>query len=220
MAISTRQPARHHRQRSVLHRTVVAVSVWLVVLSGLLVFAPRGVAVPTRVEALWMHAPPTQHPWTQDQETQDQGTQAPWSWPLQPAPALDRPFERPATRYAAGHRGVDLVGAAGQPVLAVAGGVVTHSGMVAGRGTVTVLHPGGIASTYEPVEDRITTGAAVTRGMALGRIGSGGHCSVNGCLHLGARLGEEYLDPLLLLARARIVLLPLLTPDAPPSGAS
>lgn len=183
---------QHHRL-SALSRSVVAVSVWLVVLSGLLVLAPRGVAgAPAGSGA-------------------SAGSEAPWAWPLAPVPTVQQAFDRPATRYAAGHRGVDLTASPGQRVLAVADGVVTHSGLVAGRGTVTVLHTGGIASTYEPVDDRIAEGAAVTAGGTLGRIGTGSHCIAETCLHLGARLGEEYLDPLLLLTRVRIVLLPVLS---------
>lgn len=191
---TARQPSPPHRRLSAASRPVVAVVVWFAVLSGLLLLAPRGVAA-------------------------SGGSQAPWDWPVQPLPAVDRAFERPATRYAAGHRGIDLAATAGQSVVAVADGVVTHSGVVAGRGTVTVLHSDGLASTYEPVDERIATGAAVAAGTALGRIGSGSHCAAHTCLHLGARLGEEYLDPLLLLTRVRIVLLPLLPEAARPSGA-
>lgn len=180
-----------HRQLSTMCRSVVAVAVWLVVLSGLLVLAPRGVAGSPAATAA---AP-----------------DAPWTWPLEPVPAVQRAFDRPATRYAAGHRGIDLTAAHGQAVVAVADGVVTHSGVVAGRGTVTVLHAAGIASTYEPVDDRIAKGTAVAAGVPVGRVGGGSHCAAAACLHLGARLGEEYLDPLLLLIRVRIVLLPVLS---------
>ncbi|MFL6176142.1 MAG: M23 family metallopeptidase, partial [Ornithinibacter sp.] len=74
-----------------------------------------------------------------------------WRWPVRPRPPVVRPFQAPLTIYGAGHRGLDLAVAEGTPVLAVEGGVVTHAGPVAGRGTVTVAHPGGLSSTYEPV---------------------------------------------------------------------
>ena len=180
MAITT-----PHRRRSALSRSLVAVAVWLAVLSGSLVLMPADVA------------------------GSPSGAEAPWRWPLAPVPRVEQPFERPATAYGRGHRGIDLSAEEGQPVLAVADGVVTHSGMVAGRGTVTVRHSGGVASTYEPLDDRIAEGTEVGAGVTLGRIGSGSHCE-EPCLHLGARLGDEYLDPLLLLTRVRIVLLPLL----------
>lgn len=136
-----------------------------------------------------------------------------WTWPLDPLPQVERLFERPASRYGRGHRGIDLAAHPGQPVVAVADGVVTHSGMVAGRGTVTVRHASGISSTYEPLDDHVDEGSVVAAGAPLGVIGAGSHCASASCLHLGARLGEDYLDPLLLLTRARIILLPLLPED-------
>ncbi len=134
-----------------------------------------------------------------------------WTWPLQPPPAVVRPFLPPATRYGAGHRGVDLAGASEQEVLAVEAGTVTHVGSIAGRGTVTVLHSSGTRSTYEPVDPTVRTGSAVARGARLGRLeASGSHCAPAVCLHLGAVSGELYLDPMVLLVGGRRVrLLPL-----------
>jgi murein DD-endopeptidase MepM/ murein hydrolase activator NlpD len=134
-----------------------------------------------------------------------------WGWPLQPQPPVVRPFLRPATRYGAGHRGVDLAGAAGQDVLAVEAGTVTHVGRIAGRGTVTVLHASGVRSTYQPVAPAVRTGEAVPRGAALGRLEpAGSHCGSAPCLHLGAIRDADYLDPLVfLLGGRRVRLLPL-----------
>lgn len=133
-----------------------------------------------------------------------------WVWPLAPRPAVARPFVRPATSYAAGHRGVDLVATPGQPVLAVETGTVTHVGRIAGRGTVTLLHPSGVRSTYQPVDSSVGVGDAVARGSRLGRLArTGFHCEP-GCLHLGAVRGRTYLDPLVFLGGVLPVrLLPL-----------
>jgi len=38
---------------------------------------------------------------------------------------------------------------------------------------------------------------------------AGGHCAGTPCLHLGARRGRDYLDPLPLLAHGPVVLLPV-----------
>jgi murein DD-endopeptidase MepM/ murein hydrolase activator NlpD len=145
-----------------------------------------------------------------DTVTTDRDDDLAWSWPLEPVPGVLRGFDPPETRYARGHRGVDLAATDGQAVGAVDAGTVTHSGMVAGRGTVTVRHAGGLESTYEPLEERVPAGSVVAAGTALGVIGGPGHCAGSACLHLGARLGGDYLDPLVLLDRVRIVLLPLL----------
>ncbi|HEY3535182.1 MAG TPA: peptidoglycan DD-metalloendopeptidase family protein [Pedococcus sp.] len=133
-----------------------------------------------------------------------------WAWPLSPRPTVLRPFVRPATRWGAGHRGVDLAGRPGQPVLAVGAGTVSHVGVVGGRGTVSVLHPSGIRSTYEPVEPSVRLGQLVAQGSTLGTLtASGSHCAPSPCLHLGALRGSDYLDPLVLLRGARVRLLPL-----------
>lgn len=132
-----------------------------------------------------------------------------WNWPLQPQPAVIHPFQAPQSRYGAGHRGVDLAGSSGQAVLAAADGVITHSGIIAGRGTVTVRHVNGWRTTYEPVDDRVPTGSVVHRGGRLGSLATGGHCGPQPCLHWGLIVAQDtYRDPLQLLRKVRIVLLP------------
>jgi murein DD-endopeptidase MepM/ murein hydrolase activator NlpD len=133
-----------------------------------------------------------------------------WSWPLDRRPALVRAFTAPVSAYGAGHRGIDLAAMAGQAVRAVDRGTVSHAGTVAGRGTVTVLHPSGLSSTYEPLVPAVRRGEAVLRGQVLGTLAvSGSHCAPSGCLHLGARRGHHYLDPIVLLVGGRVRLLPL-----------
>jgi murein DD-endopeptidase MepM/ murein hydrolase activator NlpD len=134
---------------------------------------------------------------------------AAWSWPLAGSPDVSRPFDLTAGPYRAGHRGVDLAGTPGQPVLAAADGVVVFAGMVAGRPVVSVDHPGGLRTTYEPVAPSVGAGQPVARGSPLGTL-EGGHpgCPVAACLHWGLRRGETYLDPMLLLRPPRVRLLP------------
>jgi len=122
---------------------------------------------------------------------------------------LVRGFEAPRERWGAGHRGVDLAAATGQPVRAPGPGTVTFAGRVAGRGVVTVAHPDGLRSSLEPVEARVVAGEQVTAGQELGEIESPeGHCAPQACLHWGVRDGATYLDPLRLLAGGPSVLLP------------
>jgi murein DD-endopeptidase MepM/ murein hydrolase activator NlpD len=121
-----------------------------------------------------------------------------------------RTFDAPTSTWGAGHRGIDLATTDGAVVRAVAAGTVTHVGVIAGRPTVTVTHPDGIRSTYEPVSPAVRTGQVVTAGQGLGAVvPDGSHCAPRSCLHLGALRGDTYLDPLRLLGSTRVRLLPL-----------
>ncbi|WP_097194175.1 M23 family metallopeptidase [Blastococcus aggregatus] len=133
-----------------------------------------------------------------------------WTAPLGGEPPVTRPFEPPAHAYGPGHRGADLGGAPGAPVLAAGDGVVAFAGMVAGRPVVSIDHAGGLRTTYEPVDASVGAGQRVTRGSRIGTL-SPGHagCPADACLHWGLRRGEVYLDPLQLLAVPRVRLLPL-----------
>jgi murein DD-endopeptidase MepM/ murein hydrolase activator NlpD len=132
-----------------------------------------------------------------------------WGWPLAGTPTVSRAFDALPSPYAAGHRGVDLLGAAGDPVLAAGAGVVAFAGPVAGRPVVSVDHAGGLRTTYEPVQPLVAAGQAVARGTPLGVLAPGhAGCPAEACLHWGLRRGETYLDPLVLLRPPRVRLLP------------
>lgn len=133
----------------------------------------------------------------------------PWRWPLEPVPRVVRGFEPPRSRYGPGHRGIDLAGSMGQPVLAVATGTVAFVGSVAGR-DVVVLDHGAVTSTYQPVSAEVAVGAQVVAGEQIGWLSTvGSHCLPEACLHLGAKRGQTYLDPLLLLPARAVRLEPL-----------
>lgn len=133
-----------------------------------------------------------------------------WVAPLGGPLTVTRAFERLPHPYAAGHRGVDLLGVPFGPVLAAGDGVVVFAGMVAGRPVVSIDHADGLRTTYEPVAPSVAAGSRVTRGSPIGtlQVGHAG-CPVQACLHWGLRRGETYLDPLLLLRPPRVRLLPL-----------
>ncbi|MEP7193482.1 MAG: peptidoglycan DD-metalloendopeptidase family protein [Actinomycetota bacterium] len=137
-------------------------------------------------------------------------SRAVFGWPLSPRPAVLRRFDQPRNQWSPGHRGVDLAAAVGAPVLSAGGGVVAFSGMIAGRGVLTVRHPGGLRTSYEPVDDRLRSGTLVQRGSRIGLISpAAGHCVPITCLHWGAISGRAYRDPLSLLGLGRPILLPL-----------
>lgn len=126
-----------------------------------------------------------------------------YAWPLRPEPRVERSFEAPDRPWGAGHRGADLAAAApSQPVHAAAGGVVVFAGRVVDRTVVSIDHPDGIRTTYEPVEPAVRVGDTVTRGTVIGHLSgweAEPHCARD-CLHWGARVGDRtYLDPLTLV---------------------
>ncbi len=131
-------------------------------------------------------------------------------WPLAGTPTVTRPFQPPPRPWLPGHRGVDLAGSPGATVLAAGPGVVAFAGNVAGTGVVSIDHPNGLRTTYEPVLPLVRAGQPVGAGQPIGTL-LPGHpgCPVAACLHWGLRRGTEYLDPLMLLRAGRVRLLPL-----------
>lgn len=130
-------------------------------------------------------------------------------WPLRPSPEVVAGFDPPLDPWGSGHRGVDLLGVAGQPVLAALPGRVTFAGTLAGRGVVVVSH-GDTRTTYEPVSADVVVGESVAAGGRLGQLELfGSHCFPRACLHWGWLRGEVYLDPLDLVGGGPIRLLPL-----------
>ena len=129
-------------------------------------------------------------------------------WPLRPEPEVVSGFAPPPVAWAAGHRGVDLLGRPGQQVRAARPGTVTFAGRIAGRGVVVVSH-GDTRTTYEPVTASVARGDLVAQGAVLGRLELlGSHCLPRACLHWGLIRGETYLDPLTLVGRGPVRLLP------------
>ena len=126
---------------------------------------------------------------------------------VRPVPgSVVRAFDPPATRFGAGHRGVDLRATAGEPVVAAMGGTVTFAGLVAGVGWITVDHGAGLSTTYGPIEPRLVgAGTVVAAGEWLGFLAAGAKH-----LDWGARLDGGYIDPVGLLGRWETY---LTTPD-------
>ena len=137
-------------------------------------------------------------------------------WPLAPQPEVVNGFDPPDSPYGAGHRGVDLAGAPGQPVRSALPGTVTYAGPLAGRGVVVVSH-GPTRTTYEPVAASVSVGDAVAAGDRIGTLQMpGSHCFPRACLHWGwiRNADDVYLDPLRLVGAGPVRLLPLWR-DAP-----
>ncbi|MEV0946279.1 M23 family metallopeptidase [Rhodococcus sp. NPDC049939] len=137
-----------------------------------------------------------------------------FGWPLHPRPTVVRAYDNPVQDWLPGHRGVDLGGTPDRAVLSAGPGVVAFAGTVAGKPVVSVDHPGGLRTTYEPVIARVSAGMRVGRGTVLGRL-EPGHPScmaaIAACLHWGLRRDREYLNPLALVRITPIRLEPVRT---------
>lgn len=136
------------------------------------------------------------------------------SWPLWPEPLVTREFDAPRPNWNPGHRGVDLAGLPGQPVYAPGGATVVFAGLLAGRPVLSLAHPGGLRTSYEPVEALVRPGGRVEVGTVIGRLLPGHpNCAAPACLHWGAMWGPatraDYVDPIGLLATTPVRLKPL-----------
>ncbi|WP_209917747.1 M23 family metallopeptidase [Mycolicibacterium lutetiense] len=135
-------------------------------------------------------------------------------WPVTPRPAVTRGFDAPSPNWHRGHRGVDLAAVPDRPIYAAGPGTVVFAGVLAGRPVVSLAHPGGLRTSYEPVRAAVRAGQTVAAGQLLGTV-LAGHpgCPATACLHWGAMWGAaaraDYVDPLGLLAQTPIRLKPL-----------
>ncbi len=139
-----------------------------------------------------------------------------YSWPVR-GPVI-RPFDPPATAYGPGHRGIDIAAPQGISVRAAADGIVSFAGSVAGELFVSVDHPDGVRTTYSWLSGvAVDPGEPVGRGAVLGASGGGHPGEDPAHLHFGARVGSNYIDPMLLLERGSLVGLVHLAPlERPP----
>ena len=112
-------------------------------------------------------------------------------WPLRPPPAVVRGFDAPSPDWNPGHRGVDLPGTPGQPVYAAGTATVVFAGLLAGRPVVSLAHPGGLRTSYEPVRAAVRVGQPVTAQTVIGEL-LAGHtgCRRRCLLALGRDVGS------------------------------
>lgn len=130
-------------------------------------------------------------------------------WPLSPRPAVITVFDPPERDWLPGHRGADLAGSSNQAVRAAGPGTVVFAGRVAGKPVVSIDHPGGLRTTYEPVTASVHAGMRVRASEIVGKLEPGHPSCTEVCLHWGVRRGREYLDPLALVHFTPIRLKPL-----------
>ena len=130
---------------------------------------------------------------------------AAWTWPL--AGEVITPYRNGDDPYAAGqHRGIDIAGPAGAPVVAAVPGLVRFAGTAGSSGrTVSVRsEDGGFDVSYLHLSSiAVHRGDQVRAGALIGAVGTTGVRSAERThLHFGVREAgsrHAYLDPLTLL---------------------
>jgi len=108
--------------------------------------------------------------------------------------------QSPSTGKTRMHRGVDYSGRRGEPILALADGVVSFSGSVHAYGNMVELsHADGLTTRYAHNESNtVTVGQRVEQGQIIARLGSTGR-STGPHVHLEVHLNGEVVDPMLFI---------------------
>ena len=133
---------------------------------------------------------------------------ADWVWPLRGE--VITPYRNGNDPYAAGqHRGIDIAGAVGTPVVAAAGGEVRFAGNVGASGLTVSIRTadGGFDTSYLHLSSiAVREGDRIAGGERVGAVGTTGVRSAAAPhLHFGVREAgsrHAYLDPLGLLPPA------------------
>ena len=136
-----------------------------------------------------------------------------YQWPVH-GPVVQA-YQSLPSPYTAGHRGLDLAASPGTSVRAANDGVVAFAGQVGGALYISIDHPDGVRTTYSWVASiGVHKNQEVLAGAVIGTTGLGHPTGVVASphLHLGARYGGEYLDPMLLLEGIDVVDLIRLAP--------
>ena len=118
--------------------------------------------------------------------------------------------------YGPGHRGVDFAAAPGTPVRAANDGDRHFAGSVAGTLHVTLAHGTAISArrTRSCSRSRCTRARPVARGDIVGVSGGSDDDHAATVLHFGVRVGDRYVDPMLLFRPDDLTKLVHLVPAA------
>lgn len=133
-------------------------------------------------------------------QQKDRLAATPSVWPLQDQGHISSGFGpriSPFTGRRQMHTGLDVAAPRGTPIRAVADGVVTFSGTMAGYGRVVVItHGFGLKTFYGHNErNNVRKGQRVKRGQVIGAVGNSGY-STGSHLHYEVLVKDQPVDPL------------------------
>jgi murein DD-endopeptidase MepM/ murein hydrolase activator NlpD len=111
-----------------------------------------------------------------------------------------RVFQAPRTPYGPGHRGVDFAASPGTAVVAAGAGRVVFAGWIGPSAHVVVRHPiNGWRTGYSFLAAlAVRSGDEVGAGTVVGIAGGLGDGHDGSVLHFSLRIGDEYVDPMIL----------------------
>ncbi len=117
-----------------------------------------------------------------------------YRWPVR-GPVIQG-FEPPESPYGSGHRGIDIAVPVETPILAPASGVVAFAGKIGSALYLSLDHPDGVRTTFSWLSSvAVRKGDRVVTGDVVAASGEGHAGSAVPHLHLGARYGGDYIDP-------------------------
>ena len=116
---------------------------------------------------------------------------------------LERDFRAPESEYGPGHRGVDLLVSTTEPISSPVTGEVVFIGKVVDRMVLTIRGYDGYLASFEPFCASVELNQEVLAGEVVGSWCEPdpeyqSHCEET-CVHLSARIQENYLNPLWLM---------------------
>lgn len=108
------------------------------------------------------------------------------------------PRYRPCQGCSTYHHGLDIGGAVGSPIFAMASGKVESAYYNScGGNMIKIQHGGGIASRYLHLDTMsVRAGQEVTKGQVIGTLGNTGSCTTGPHLHWEIHVNGQTTDPL------------------------
>jgi len=112
----------------------------------------------------------------------------------------------PASKWGAGHRGIDLLVEDQEQIKSPFDGMVHFHGKVVDRNVLTLKSSSGLLASFEPICSYLSAGDEVTKGDQIGHYCAGAesyeeHCEM--CIHFSVRSEHGYLNPLLFVSSIR-----------------